>query len=72
MSDGLQALVENSTHFATMGGMIDHGKMINIRWIDVVEKTADEPQEDILDTMSCEDIAIGIFKKMRGRETNGN
>lgn len=69
MSDALQVLVENSTHVATLNGVIDYGKVINIRYTDLVSRKNEVPQEqeDITETMSCNEIAAGIWERMRKR-----
>ena len=65
MSDALQVLVENSTHVATLNGVTDYGKIINLRYTDLVTREREEPQEDITETMSCNEIAAGIWERMR-------
>lgn len=66
MTDALQVIAENTTHFLGMKDMIDYGRTMNKRWIDVIEKPLPEKSEEPEDNRPSEEIASDIWKRIRG------
>lgn len=64
VTDALMAISENSTHLVGFEGVIDYGKSIHDRWIDIYEDRPIEPQE--IDDRPCEEIAEDIWARIRG------
>lgn len=64
VTDALMLITENTTHVATMGGVVNCGKWLKDRWIDIINDTPIEPQET--DDRPCEEIAQDIFARIRG------
>lgn len=72
VSDALQAITQNTTHFLTNKGIQDYGSSLGKRWIDIVtppekpkEKTLKEMEEEL---KPCEEIAADIWKRIRGKK----
>lgn len=63
VTDCLQVLTENTTHFASIKGIIDCGKTMPVRWYDFIRKNK---QEENKEDRSVEEIATDIFKKICG------
>ena len=64
VTDCLQVLTENTTHFAGIKGIVDYGKTIPARWYDMIHK---DKQEENKEDRSVEEIAADIFDKICGR-----
>lgn len=64
VTDALMAIAENTTHLVGMDGVVDYGKSLQTRWIDMLDDTPIEPQET--DDRPCEEIAQDIFARIRG------
>ena len=58
------AIAENTTHYLAMNGeMVDYGRTINQRWMDLLNPPPPpEPEDD----RPSEEIAADIFKRIRG------
>ena len=64
MTDALQAIAKNTTHFLGIEGMVDYGTTINKRWIELFD--APLPKEEPEDNRPSEEIAADIWKRIRG------
>lgn len=58
------AIADNTTHLVGSGGVVDYGKTINRRWIEIFETPKKEEPED---NRPSEEIAEDIWKRIRGR-----
>lgn len=65
MTDVLQAIAENTTHLVGPGGVVDYGRTMNKRWIDVIS-TISQPDDEPEDNRPSEEIASDIWKRIRG------
>lgn len=59
------AIAENTTHLLGMQGVVDYGKTIKKRWLDVLEPPPEKPEEPE-DNRSSEEIADDIWSRIRG------
>ena len=64
VTDALMAIAENTTHLIGQGGVVDYGKSISQRWIDIMNPQTQkkEPEDD----RPSEEIAADIWKRIRG------
>ena len=65
ISDALMAIAENTTHLVGMQGVVDYGKTINTRWIDILEPPP-KPKED---NRPADVIAADIWSRINKRAT---
>ena len=63
VTDALQAIAKNTTHFLGIEGMVDYGISINKRWIELFDAPLPEEPED---NRPSEEIAADIWKRIRG------
>lgn len=63
ISDALMAIAENTTHLVGNQGVVDYGKTIKTRWIELTDKP---PKEEPEDNRPSEDIAVDIWERIRG------
>lgn len=64
VTDALMGISENTTHIGLMSGVVDVGRTMTKRWLDMLE-----PQEEVEqpeDPRPCEEIAADIWDRMRG------
>ena len=59
------AIAENTTHLVGAGGVVDYGRSIKQRWIDVIQ-TAPAEEEVEQDDRPSEEIASDIWDRIRG------
>ena len=59
------AIAENTTHLLTAQGVVDYGRAIKQRWIDLLssQPTEEKPEDD----RPSEEIASDIWKRIRGK-----
>lgn len=64
VTDALMAIADNTTHLVGHSGVVDYGRTIKERWIDLMEtSTKPEPPED---NRPSEQIASDIWERIRG------
>lgn len=63
VTDALMAIAENTTHLVGYEGVVDYGKTINKRWVDMLEPPPPEVPED---NRPSEEIASDIWERIRG------
>ena len=59
------AIADNTTHLIGMEGVVDYGRTIKTRWIELIESLPETPQEPE-DNRSSEEIASDIWERIRG------
>ena len=59
------AIAENTTHLVGMQGVVDYGRTIKTRWIDLINTPPEKPQEPE-DNRPSEEIAADIWERIRG------
>ena len=62
VTDALMAIADNTTHLVGTQGVVDYGKTIKERWIDVLNPPPKIPE----DNRTSEEIASDIWKRIRG------
>ena len=62
VTDALMAIADNTTHLVGSQGVVDYGKTINQRWIDVINPPPKVPE----DNRPSEEIAKDIWERIRG------
>ncbi len=65
VSDALMAIAENTTHLVGMQGVVDYGKTIKTRWIDILNPPP-KPKED---NRPADVIAADIWNRINKRAT---
>lgn len=65
LTDALMAIADNTTHLVGAGGVVDYGRTIKTRWIDLIESPPEVPNEPEDDRPS-EEIASDIWERIRG------
>lgn len=63
VTDALSAICENTTHYLGTQGMVDCGRTITKRWVDVLNPPPEKPE----DNRPSEEIAADIWSRIRGR-----
>lgn len=63
VTDALMAIADNTTHLVGHSGVVDYGRTIKTRWIDLIEPPKPEEPED---NRPSEDIASDIWERIRG------
>lgn len=64
ITDALQAISENTTHLSGISGVVDYGRTLNNRWVDIIEPPKPEPVDD----RPCTEIAADIWERIQGRK----
>lgn len=64
VTDALMAIAENTTHLVGSQGVVDYGRTITQRWIDVINPAPVVEQPE--DNRPSEDIAADIWDRIRG------
>lgn len=62
ITDCLQTIAENTTHIMGMNGVVDYGRKMTMRWLDLIEPKKKKP--DLNETMSCDQIVDKIWNKI--------
>jgi hypothetical protein len=62
VTDALMAIADNTTHLVGTQGVVDYGKTIKERWIDILNPPPEIPE----DNRPSEEIASDIWKRIRG------
>lgn len=57
------AIAENTTHLVGTQGVVEYGRSIKTRWIDLLNPPVEQPD----DTRSADEIAADIWKNIRGQ-----
>lgn len=65
ITDTLMAIAENTTHFLGRNDIIDYGKAMNKRWVEIIEPEVKEPEK--IDDRPAKEIAADIWERIRGR-----
>lgn len=65
VSDALMAIAENTTHLVGIQGVVDYGKTIKTRWIDILNPPP-KPKED---NRPADVIAADIWNRINKRAT---
>ena len=63
VTDALMAIADNTTHLVGQSGVVDYGRTIKERWIDLLTPQKPEIQED---NRPSEEIAADIWERIRG------
>lgn len=64
----LQAITENTSHFWGMNGVVDYGSRMKTSWIDLLEKnTAKKTENEIdkIDNKTVDDVVDGIWSNIQ-------
>ena len=70
VSDALQCIAKNTTHFVTFNGVEEYGTVMQERWIDLISGRANEPEQEEEteeDTRTTDEIVSDIWKNMIGK-----
>lgn len=62
VTDALMAIAENTTHLVGYQGVVDYGKTIKTRWVDILKPPPEVPE----DNRPSEEIASDIWERIRG------
>ena len=62
VTDALMAIADNTTHLVGAQGVVDYGKTINQRWIDLLNPPPEVPE----DNRPSDEIAEDIWQRIRG------
>lgn len=62
VTDALMAIAENTTHLVGAQGVVDYGRTIKTRWIDLLNPQPEKPE----DNRPSEVIASDIWNRIRG------
>lgn len=62
ITDALMAIAENTSHVQGREGIIEYGRVIKSRWIDLLEPPSEIPE----DNRPSEDIARDMWSRIRG------
>lgn len=65
VTDALMAIAENTTHLVGVQGVVDYGRSIKQRWIDLLNPQPVE-EEKPEDNRPSEEIASDIWERIRG------
>lgn len=71
VTDALKMLVENTTHYLGLNGIVDYGRTLTARWYDLVSGNIPETEKPEEDTRSCAEITAGIWKRAKLKATEG-
>lgn len=63
VTDALMAIADNTTHLVGHSGVVDYGRTIKTRWIDLITPQEPDPPED---NRPSEEIASDIWERIRG------
>lgn len=66
ITDCLQAIAENTTHYLTGNGMGDYGRSMPKRWLDIIEPPPKIIEEDI----DCNEFVADMWNKAKGGNAN--
>lgn len=64
VTDALMAIADNGTHLVGQHGVVDYGRTINKRWIELITNDKEEPAKE--DNRSAEEIATDMWSRIRG------
>lgn len=62
VTDALMAIADNTTHLVGHTGVVDYGRTIKTRWIELLEAKPEPPE----DNRPSEEIASDIWERIRG------
>lgn len=62
VTDALMAIADNTTHLVGSQGVVDYGKTINQRWIEILNPPPKKPE----DNRPSAEIAADIWERIRG------
>ena len=65
VTDALQIIAENTTHYLGMNGMFDFGRSLSARWYDLTIGKLPTKGKPVEDTRSCAEITSDIWKRAR-------
>lgn len=71
VTDSLKAIADNTTHFISLGEVVDYGSTLASRWIEIIEQNPEKDPEPE-DTRSCAEITEGIFARARITKRQGD
>lgn len=63
VTDALMAIADNTTHFLGAQGVVDFGKNMTKRWIEIFDPP---PKEEPVDNRPSEEIASDMWRRIRG------
>jgi hypothetical protein len=66
ITDALMAIADNTTHLVGAQGVVDYGRTIKERWIDLSEPEKEDEKESVEDNRPVEEIASDIWERIRG------
>ena len=62
-------IAENTTHFLGAQEMIDYGKTLKTRWVELMEYIKPEEENDLeKDTRTAEEFAADIWRNMKKKK----
>lgn len=64
VTDALMAIADNTTHLVGRQGVVDYGRTIKQRWIDIITQPPKEEKPE--DNRPSEEIASDIWSRIRG------
>lgn len=62
ITDALMAIADNTTHLVGHTGVVDYGRRLNTRWIELLDSKPEPPEDD----RPSEEIASDIWERIRG------
>lgn len=62
VTDALMAIADNTSHFLGVNGMVDYGRTMSQRWIEVLNPPPEKPE----DNRPSDEIAADIWTRIRG------
>lgn len=62
VTDALMAIADNTTHLVGMEGVVDYGKTMTNRWLEILNPPPEKPE----DNRPSEEIASDIWDRIRG------
>ena len=57
------AIADNTTHLVGHSGVVDYGRTLNTRWIDLISKAPEVKEED---NRPADEIDSDIWERIRG------
>ena len=69
ITDALMMIAENTTHFMGRTEMLDYGKYINKRWVELMGLIGTEKEKPVKeDTRTAQEFAEDMWKRIRERK----
>ena len=62
VTDALEIIGENTTNHISMNGMVEAGRKLTVRWIELINNTQGS-EEKVEDTRTCDEIVDDIWSR---------